>query len=376
MIYLDNAATTSPKPKSVIQAVDNALTEYCANPGRSGHAMSAHVAEMIYNTRKKTADFFGASDPQNIVFTLNCTMALNTVIQGLFKCGDHVIISSLEHNAVFRPVWYMRKYCGVCFDIADVSFDDMQTLKNFKKLLKPNTKAIICTYASNVFGIRLPIKALGRLCKEYGLILIVDAAQAAGVVDINCKRDNIDYLCIAPHKGLYAPMGTGILITDEKPNPLVFGGTGTLSMQPQQPPEPPERFESGTVNVAGIAGIYAGIDFVEKRRFDIYFHEMFLIRKLYKTLKQNPNVILYTPEPDIRDYVPVLSFNIKDKSSEEVASVLSERGFATRAGLHCAPLAHECMGTIDMGTVRVCPSVFTTESDIDKFSDTVNEIFK
>ncbi|MBQ2675814.1 MAG: aminotransferase class V-fold PLP-dependent enzyme [Clostridia bacterium] len=373
MIYLDNAATTSPKPQNVKNSVSFALQNYCANPGRSGHTLSENCAEMIYNTRSKVADFFGVSTPEKVVFTQNCTQSLNILINGLFKAGDHIIISCYEHNAVSRPTFAFSKKGG-SFDVAYVYDDDEQTVKSFKSKIKRNTKAIICTHASNVFGKKLPIERLGKLCREYGLLMIVDAAQTAGVVDINCEKMNIDYLCIAPHKGLYAPMGVGILVTDNKPEPFVLGGTGSVSVDLNQPDFTPDKYESGTVNVPAIAGISAGIDFVKKSKV-LYDHELRLVTAVYDELKNNEKIRFYHHRPD-RSYVPVISFNISDVSSEKVAARLNDFGIAVRAGLHCAPMAHYYMGTQKQGTVRVCPSVFTMDSDIEKFISVTNKIAK
>lgn len=372
MIYFDNAATSNPKPANVINAVNNAIRKYSSNPGRSGHDLSTRCSEMIYKTRVKVANFFNAESPENVIFTQNCTAALNIVINGLFKKGDHIIISSLEHNSVTRTVNAIAQK-GVMFSVAKVDFNADKTLYNFIAKIKPNTKAIICTHASNVFGIKLPIEKIGKVCKAKGIIFIVDAAQTAGVVNIDCKGMNINYLCVAPHKGLYAPMGTGILISDNKPNALIFGGTGSNSFLQYQPDDIPDKFESGTINVPGIAGISAGIDFVKAYKDDIYKHEMNIIKYIYNRLENNIKIKLYTPQPD-ENFVPVLSFNILDVNSEKIAVKLNERGFAVRAGLHCAPYAHKHFKTEKQGTVRISPSYFTTIYDAKKLVNAINTV--
>lgn len=361
MIYFDNAATTNVKPASVYFAVNNALKTLSANPGRSGHELSMKTSEMVFDTREKVASFFGADSYENIVFTQNCTMALNLVIKGLFKSGDHIMISDLEHNSVSRTAYDLSKK-GVTLSIFETDFDDDITLENIRKLIKPETKGIICTHGSNVFGIKNPIRRIGELCHNNNIIFIVDAAQTAGIIDINMKRDNIDYLCIAPHKGLYAPMGTGILITDSKPDPLVLGGTGSLSASLEQPNFLPDKYESGTINVSGIAGIKAGIDFVKRNQRKIFEHEKMIIEFLYNELKKQNNITLYN-KPDL----PVLSFNIKGEGSTDVAQYLSDKHVCVRAGLHCAPLAHTKFGTQETGTVRVSPSVFNTFDEAKRF---------
>ncbi len=366
MIYFDNAATSGVKPKGVIAAVKNALEQYSANPGRSGYETSFKTAEMVYITRKKLALFFGAENPESVVFTLNCTHAVNCVLKGIVHKGEHVVVSSLEHNAVMRPL----KKMGVSYSVAQVSFDDdNKTIENFRKSIKPNTKLVLCTGASNVLGKMLPISAIGELCKKNKKYFAVDAAQIAGFAPIDMKRQNIDFLCIAPHKGLYAPMGTGVLIARKNlPETIIEGGTGTNSIELYQPDELPERLESGTVNVPGIAGISAGVDYVNKIGIDrIYAHEMRLIRRLYAGLKKMSEITLYTPEPKNGFYAPVLSFNVKGIPSDKTASLLSKQGIAVRGGLQCAPSAHSAIGTLDGGTVRVSVAAFNTEREIDAF---------
>ena len=374
MIYLDNAATTYPKPQSVIKAVDDALKK-SANPGRSGHTLSQSTAISVYEVREKLKDMFSAPAVENVVFTLNCTHAINYVLKGLIKSGDRIVTSSFEHNAVMRPLEKLKKQ-GVHIDIAEAYPDDKEaTIRSFSLLINTNTKLVICTAASNVIGLKMPIKEIGMMCKQFGISFCVDAAQLAGVCDINMKECNIDYLCIAAHKGLYAPMGTGVLITkDNRLDTIIEGGTGTASIMLDQPNDLPEMLESGTINVPGIIGLGAGIDFVKSKGFDkIYNHEMGLVKRLYKQLKSTPGVKLYTPEPD-DNYAPVLSFNINGLNSVDSASKLNSLGFATRAGLHCAPFAHKRIGTIESGTVRICPSVFTSGQDIDKFAAAVRQI--
>ena len=374
MIYLDNAATTYPKPQSVIKAVDDALKK-SANPGRSGHTLSQSTAISVYEVREKLKDMFSAPAVENVVFTLNCTHAINYVLKGLIKSGDRIVTSSFEHNAVMRPLEKLKKQ-GVHIDIAEAYPDDKEaTVRSFSRLINTNTKLVICTAASNVIGLKMPIKEIGMMCKQFGISFCVDAAQLAGVCDINMKECNIDYLCIAAHKGLYAPMGTGVLITkDNRLDTIIEGGTGTASIMLNQPNDLPEMLESGTINVPGIIGLGAGIDFVKSKGFDkIYNHEMGLVKRLYKQLKSTPGVKLYTPEPD-DNYAPVLSFYINGLNSVDSASKLNSLGFATRAGLHCAPFAHKRIGTIESGTVRICPSVFTSGQDIDKFAAAVRQI--
>ncbi|MEE1006776.1 MAG: aminotransferase class V-fold PLP-dependent enzyme [Acutalibacteraceae bacterium] len=362
MIYFDNAATTGKKPSGVIRAVDGALKELSSNPGRSGHTPSLKAADAVYSVREKTAEFFGASGAENVVFTLNCTHSINCVIKGVLKKGEHAVTSSLEHNSVIRPL--IKE--GIPFDTAYVSLtDDRETLREFERKIRPNTRLVICTGASNVLGKTLPIAEIGALCRDRGVLFAVDAAQIAGVMPINMREMNIDYLCVAPHKGLYAPMGIGVLIC-EKPieNTIIEGGTGTNSAELVQPESLPERLESGTVNVPEIMGLSAGIDYVKGIGIKkIYTHEMKLIRYLYKELSKIDRVQLYAPEPKDGAYAPVLSFNVYGKTSAEVSQYLNGKGIAVRGGLHCAPLAHRQIGTLERGAVRISVAAFNTSAE-------------
>lgn len=363
MIYFDNAATTGKKPQSVVKAVNDALINYSANPGRSGHSASVKAAEAVFGVREKIADFFGAEGAEGVCFTMNCTHSINCVIKGVLRTGDRVLTSSLEHNAVMRPI----KKIGTGFDIAEISLeDDGKTLAQIESKIVPNTKLVICTGASNVLGKILPIKQIGEICKRKGVYFALDAAQTAGVLPIDMKEMNIDFLCIAPHKGLYAPMGVGVLVCRRGiDNTIIEGGTGTNSIELTQPDSLPERIESGTVNLPAILGIGAGLDYVKHIGIDkIYNHEMMLINELYKGLKANPDIILYTPEPIKHGYVPVLSFNYRGLSSGETAEILSKNGIAVRGGLHCAPTAHKVIGTLDTGTVRVSVATFNNINEI------------
>lgn len=373
MIYFDNAATTGRKPAGVISAVDGALRELSSNPGRSGHNASLRAADAVYSVREKTAELFGASGAENVVFTLNCTHSINCVIKGVLKEGEHVVTSSLEHNSVMRPLIKEK----IPFDTAYVSLsDDKATLYEFERKIRPNTRLVICTGASNVFGKILPIAEIGALCKERGVLFAVDAAQIAGVIPIDMKKMNIDYLCVAPHKGLYAPMGIGILICENPiENTIIEGGTGTNSAELKQPDTLPERLESGTVNLPGIMGVSAGIDYVKGIGINkIYSHEMKLISYLYKELSKIEYVQLYTPEPKYGMYAPVLSFNVYGKTSTEVSGYLNNKGIAVRGGLHCAPFAHRQMGTLERGAVRVSVASFNTTAEISSLINAIRRI--
>ncbi len=368
MIYLDNAATTGIKPQSVINADIYALKHLSANPGRSGHDLSVKAAEEIYSCRTAIKNFVNAASEENVCFMYNCTQAINTVLYGVLKPGDHIIISSLEHNAVLRPAVKLKNEIGIEYDVAEVNLSDNNiTVKNILHLIKSNTKMVFVTAASNVIGKILPLKAIGELCHSRGILFGVDGAQGVGILDIDMQDMGIDFLCVAPHKGFYAPMGTGVLICEKRLDKvLIWGGTGVNSSDYFQPEEPPERFESGTVNLPGIAGIKAGINFVkQKGRNMIYNHEMMIISYAYKKL-QSMGARLYSPYPEKGEFAPVLSFNIGVKPSEEIGGFLNEKGIAVRAGLHCAPLTHKQIGTLGFGTVRISPSIYNSTEDIDK----------
>lgn len=375
MIYLDNAATTFPKPTGVILAV-NEMSRRCANPGRSGYKLSLNASETVFDCRQNAADFFNLKDVEKCILTPSCTVSLNTVIYGVLKKGDHVVISSLEHNSVLRPIKRLSDMGIITYDVAEVfERDDDKTLDSFRKCMNNKTKLLICTHASNVFGIKLPVKRIAALCKFYGVLFCVDSAQTAGVVPIDIDDIGADFFCIPGHKGLYGPMGTGLLLinTENIPDSLYQGGTGSSTLDYNEPMILPDKFESGTINLIGFAGLSKGIKFVkEKIPKNIYNHEMKLIRKLYMNLKTIKKVELYTEIPDTEHYVPLLSFNIKDKDADIVGNILDKKfGICVRSGFHCSPLAHKYMGTEERGTVRVCPSVFTTVKDIDNLINAV-----
>ena len=377
MIYLDNSATTYPKPPQVRQAVARALGELGANPGRGGYPMSQRTAQAVYRCRSLAAAFFGAPGPECVVFQPSCTQALNLVLKGALKQGDHVVVSDLEHNAVMRPLTALSAR-GVTYTLAKtVPGDNDATLDAFRQAMGPRTKLVVCTQASNVFGFRLPVERIAALCHQYGAKLCVDAAQSAGLVPIHLQRDGIDYLCCAGHKGLYGPMGVGLLVLRDPADslaPLVEGGTGTQSRSLAQPEDSPERYESGTLNVPGIAGLEAGLLFVRRQGPQALCQkELALLARLHRQLARFPGVELYTGEPRAPYFLPVLSFNLRGMESEAVGERLGQAGIAVRCGLHCAPLAHQKLGT-QQGTVRVSPSAFTRREEIDALARQVGRL--
>ncbi len=368
-IYLDNAATTWPKPAVVRSAVQQAMTIYGANPGRSGHSMGLAASEEVFRCRETLSEFFHLENPVNVVFVQNCTMALNIVLKGLMKDGGRMVVSDLEHNAVMRPLHALSPDAPV-YDIAVVTPGNIPaTVAAFERCITPETRGIVCTHASNVFGVRLPIREIGAMAHRHGLPFIVDAAQSAGVLPIDMQQDNIDFLCIPGHKSLYGPMGIGALLCNSNhmlPS-FIEGGTGSQSLELQQPDELPDRLESGTLNTVGICGLRAGVRFVRERGIDeIAGREIRLMRYFYDRVADMRGINLYTPRPDIQHAAPVVSLNMEGRRSEEVARALDQRGIYCRAGLHCAPSAHRHFGTLDTGTVRFAPSVFTTQNEIER----------
>lgn len=364
MINFDNSATSFPKPDEVKRAVLTAITRYGGNPGRSGHKLSLETAKAVYDSRSAAADFFSA-EPDNVVFTQNCTHALNMAIKGIASDGCHIIISSLEHNSVVRPVHALCKQGRCSYSIAEISSNDDNTVENFKRLIGPKTRIIACTIGSNVTGRILPFKRIGQLCRERGICFIADGAQACGVIPVKLS-DGINILCTAGHKALYGPSGTGLLITDEKfdISPIMEGGTGSESMLLDQPAFLPDRLESGTINTAGAFALGAGIKFVKSLGLEkIYSSESKLCNKFISAAGQIKNIKIYR-SGDTRNYLPVVSFNIDGFTAEETAARLSDMGFALRGGLHCSGLAHTALGTVPNGTVRFSPSVFNTENEV------------
>lgn len=372
-VYFDNAATSYPKPPSVKNALATAADKYGGNPGRGGHIYSYNAAAMVYDTRSIAADMFSA-EPENVVFTQNCTHALNLAMKGIVKTGDRIVISSMEHNSVARPAYALSK-SGVRVDVASVGKSDSETLKNFSELIASNTKCVVCTAASNVTGRIMPIKEIAELCRKRGVCLIVDGAQACGIIPITLK-DGMNFICTAGHKGLYGATGTGLLISDGKytPSTIIEGGTGATSAELEQTGFMPELLESGTLNTVGIASLNAGLKFVNQMGVkSIFNHEQAMCDIFCDGLSGTDGVTMYRRG---EHFVPIVSFNIEDIPASELAGKLSDLGFALRGGLHCAFLAHRTIKTLPDGTVRFSPSVFSSEKDVVFLIDTVKKIAK
>lgn len=377
MIYLDNAATTYPKPREVYRKWQTAISVCGANPGRSGHEFSIKTAEAVFRSREICAEFFGA-EVENTIFTLNCTHALNFAIKGVARRGCHFVTSDMEHNAAIRPVYAAVKATGGACTMFEVTEDAAQTVKNAERAFRPNTVALVCTAASNVIGLRTPIRELAALCKRRGVCFILDAAQGAGVFPITLA-DGVNIICAAGHKGLYGPMGTGLLITDGKfpLSTIIEGGTGSASESVLQPDFTPDRFESGTINAAGVVALGEGVRFVKRRTPEaVLDHELALCERFCAAAEKLDGIILHnkiTPQ-NRAYYAPVVSFNFESLPSEEGGRLLSENGFYMRGGLHCAPLAHKKIGTITGGTIRFSPSAFNTVREVDLLIATLKKL--
>ncbi len=371
MVNFDNAATTYPKPPEVRLAVEQAMRRY-GSAGRGGHPLAARTSELVYETRERAADFFGAQ-PENVIFTLNCTHALNLAIQGIAAGGGHLVISNLEHNSVLRPVYALAKQGRVQYSIAAVRETAAETVQSFLSQIRPDTRAVICTLASNVTGQILPWREIGAICQQRGICMIADGAQGCGILPVKLQ-DGINILCTAGHKGLYGITGTGMLLTDGKfpLPPLMQGGSGSLSNHPEQPDFLPDALESGTLNVIGAASLKAGLAFVRKQGIEqLHQKETSLCDLLIRKMSAIPTVTIYRAPH--AEYVPIVSFNVKGIPSEKLAQKLAAQDFCLRAGLHCAPLAHHALGTKD-GAVRFSPSVFSRAQDVQRLAASVAEI--
>jgi cysteine desulfurase family protein len=381
MIYLDNAATSWPKPVKVKEAMVRFIEEIGANPGRSGHLLSIEAARILYEAREALATLFSVKDPLRIVFTLNATESLNLALKGILRPGDHVLTSSMEHNSVMRPLRELEKK-GIELKVVPCSPQGELDPGEWEKLIRSKTRMIVLNHASNVTGMLLPIREAGRIARRHHLLFLVDAAQTAGAYPIDFEADGIDLLAFTGHKSLHGPQGTGGLVIGERVKegemiPLKQGGTGSRSEFEEQPDFLPDCFESGTPNGVGIAGLLAGVQFVlEKGVNQIREREVGLLKRLQDGVSAIPGVRLYgVKDPDRR--LATLSLNIAHLSPSEAAFRLErEFGILCRPGLHCAPAAHRTLGTFPAGTVRLSLGAFNTEEEIDTAIEAVSGISK
>jgi len=381
MIYLDNAATSWPKPPEVLKAMTEVIERAGGNPGRSGHRLSIAAARVIYDTREAVARFFGISDPLRVVFASNATHAINLALKGMLKPGDHVVTSSMEHNAVMRPLRSLEKQ-GVRLSIIPCSTNGSIDVRDIGRALTPGTKLIVMTHASNVVGTLLPVNEIATIAHQAGTLLLVDAAQAAGVIPIDMRASGIDLLAFTGHKELQSPPGIGGLVINNDVNvsqfePLICGGTGSRSESEEQPENLPDKFESGTANLVGIAGLGAGLKWIMDRGIpEIRDNMKKLRRTLIDGLYSLPGVITYgTTDTDLS--VAIVSFKIDGKHVSEIGLILDEEyGILSRVGLHCAPAAHKTIGSFPEGTARLSPGVFTTVSEVQETVQAIRKIVK
>ena len=376
MIYFDNAATSFPKPEGVISRVGYALHELGGNPGRSAHRLSMIADREVFGCRVAAAEFFGAK-AERVIFVPNTTYALNMAIRSAYE-GGGIVISDLEHNSVRRPALAVSGDVRIFDSRIELSGSERSEaiIRSIRSKLH-GARMLICTAASNICGAVMPIREIGKFCRENGITFIVDGAQAAGVYRLDVKEDNIDILCVPGHKGLYGPGGSGMMILGERinPRPVIFGGSGVDSLDAGMPDEPPERFEGGTLPVAVIAGLSAGIGFVNERGIDaIREHEIRLARRLYDRLSGlGARVRLFRNECE-GDGGTIVLFRLSGHEPEEVARILDEHEICVRAGYHCAPLAHQRLMTGRGGAVRASFSVFNTEDEVDRMAAVIEGI--
>ena len=364
MIYLDSAATTLQKPPAVARAAANAI-QHMATPGRGGHQPAMSAASAAFACREKAAELFGVSDPAQVVFTFNATHGLNIAIHSLVKPGSTVLISGYEHNAVTRPLHALE---DVTVKVAQAPlFDQRAILAAFDRQMTQEVSVVITTHVSNVFGFVLPVEEIAQLCRRRGVALIVDASQSAGCLPVSMQELGAAFIAMPGHKGLYGPQGTGLLLCADSAQPLLSGGTGSESKLQDMPAFLPDRLEAGTHNMPGIAGLLEGLRFVQRKGLSrIQLHESKLIREMGRGLGELPGVeVFHSADPAAQ--AGVLSFRRDGWDCEELGETLAGRGIAVRAGLHCAPLAHQSAGTLESGTVRASVSAFTTPGDIQRF---------
>lgn len=373
MIYFDNSATSGVKPESVINAAVSAMKFMSANPGRSGHSLSLKAGMLIYSTRKKAAKLLGLSEPERIVFSLNCTQALNTAILGTVQDGGNVVTTVTEHNSVLRPLFELQRAGKITVSLAEPNEHGVITANAIERALTPRTYMVAVNHVSNVTGATNSIDEIGKLCRKRGIKFLVDGAQSVGYGEINMSEQNIDYLAVAPHKGLHAIQGIGILaLGADAPQPIIYGGTGTQSENVLQPSELPESLESGTLPTPAIAALNAAITHNEKTRAQSRekIHE--LSAYILETLQTIRGVKIYTPQ---NVFNGMISFNIRGIGSMDASNILSSQyDIAVRGGLHCAPLIHRHLGTVETGIIRASISGDNTFGEAEFFLKAVKEI--
>jgi cysteine desulfurase/selenocysteine lyase len=375
-IYLDNAATTFPKPEQVYQAIDHVLRNIGVGPGRGVHSRGLEATRLVFAARETLTSFFGIKDSSRLVFTHSATEGLNLAVTGLLRPGDHVVTTTMEHNSLVRP---LRRVMQDGIEVTWIACDRSGFVDPLQiaSAMRQETRLVALSHCSNVTGAVQPIEEIGRLTRERGVLFLLDAAQSAGVIPIDVEELKIDLLAAPGHKGLLGPQGTGMLYVAEgvELSPLIVGGTGGYSASAEQPDTMPERYESGTLNTPGIAGLKAGVDFIISTGTEaIRNRESILVSMLCEGLQSIEGVILHGPENPEHHCGPV-SFNIKGLDPSEIGFILDrEYDISVRVGLHCAPDAHKTIGTYPEGTVRVSPGFFNNENEIEIFLDAMRHI--
>lgn len=380
-VYLDNAATTFPKPDTVVSSIMTYMTQVGSNPGRGASSSSLAGNRVVFQCREALANFFNFSNIENVIFASNITQSLNTLIKGVVEKGWHVITSSMDHNASLRPLSSLKEKGIIELTTLDCSKEGFIDVDNFKKSIKSNTKLVVLSHASNIIGTIQPLEEIGRICKEKGIYLIIDSAQTAGVLNLDFQKLNCNALAFTGHKSLLGPQGIGGFIIDDKLNeitkPFIEGGTGSVSSNVIQPDFLPDKFESGTMNTPGIAGLLAGINFINEKGLKyIREYEEDLCKKFINNVLNIDTVEVYGIR-DVSSRTSTISINSSKIDNAELGFILdNEFGIITRTGLHCAPLAHKTIGTYPSGTIRFSFGLFNDEKDVDYTLSCINKVIK
>lgn len=376
MIYLDNAATSFPKPPRVAKEIQCCINNYCGNAGRGSHKLSLLAANKIYECREEICTLINAPTPENIIFVPSCSYGLNLIIKGILKQGDHVLISDMEHNSVYRPISRLANDGIVTFDtfsaLSSNQKDNNTIINNIEKKIRKNTKLLICTHQSNICSFSLPIDKIGELCNKHNILFALDVAQSIGHYNIDIQNNNINYISAPGHKGLYGTQGSAFVVINSKNilNPLIQGGNGIYSLETQMPDFLPERHEVGTLPLPSIVGLLEGIKEIKSKTIDaISTHERDLFRYLRDNLLNIKGITIYHPEYEGN----TLSFNLKNISTDHVCARLDEENICVRGGFHCSALGHTSLGTKESGTVRVSFGIFNTKTDVDKLISVINK---
>ena len=380
MIYLDNAATTFPKPRAVAREVWECMTRYGGNPGRGAHALSLAASEKIFSCRCLAAELLGVEDPERIFFTANTTVGLNTVLKGLLREGDHVLLSDLEHNAVYRPLYKMEKEGRITASVfrsmvGDPMRSPTRICAGIARLLRPQTRMVVCVHGSNICSATMPIQQIGAFCHRHGLLFVVDGAQSVGHETVHVDQMHIDALCVPGHKGLYGPQGCGLVALGKGilPDSLVEGGNGYHSLEGEMPMLTPERFEAGTLPTPAIAGLCEGIRSVMQLGVEeISAYEKKLYRAMRSYLEAMPRVKVYLPEYE----GATLLFSVKGMSPDRVGQRLNDLGICVRSGHHCTALGHKTLGSAEEGAVRISFGMYNQMYEVEETAKALERIIR